>query len=188
MDKDTNITEGQEGVMMRFRWLFVLSITLLLMTPTAIADDDDDDEQKILGIEGEDLGDIALYLLVATLLIVVWKPAFFWLRKHGPDRFQQEPREFKRKLGVFNRKFMKGHTWVGFAAAIIGTVHGIVLEWHWTLWAGMLCVWILVFSGSMMQWRWPPKEVRKGARLLHMQRTLSIIAIVLLIIGHGVVD
>ena len=178
-------------VMMRFRWWFVIYISLLLMTPTAFADDDDDnndDEQKILGIEGEDLGDIALYLMVATLLIVVWKPTFTWLRKHGPDRFQQEPREFKRKLGVFNRKFMKVHTWVGFAAAIIGTVHGIVLEWHWTLWVGMLCVWILVFSGSMMQWRWPPKEVRKGARLLHMQRTLSIIAIVLLIIGHGIVD
>jgi len=39
-----------------------------------------------------------------------------------------------------------------------------------------------------MQWRWPPKEVRKGARLLHLQRTLSVIAIVLLLIGHGIVD
>ena len=177
----------------RLRWCLVLALLLLLMTSTALADgddddDDDDDEQKILGIEGEDLGNIALYLLIVTLTIVIWKPLFKWLRTYGPEHFDKEPREFKRKLGVFNRRFMKIHNWIGFGTAVVGTIHGIVLEWHWTLWAGMAALWILVFSGSMMQWRWPPKEVRKGARLLHLQRTLSVVAIVLLLIGHGIVD
>jgi len=39
-----------------------------------------------------------------------------------------------------------------------------------------------------MQWKWPPKEVRKGARLLHMQRAMSVAALVLLVVGHGLVD
>ncbi|MBT5594609.1 MAG: hypothetical protein HOJ60_03645, partial [Euryarchaeota archaeon] len=53
--------------MRRLRWCLVLALLLLLMTSTVLADggdDDDDDEQKILGIEGEDLGNIALFLLI----------------------------------------------------------------------------------------------------------------------------
>ncbi len=178
------------------RWFLILAVLLLLITPAALAeedddeddDDDDNDDEQILGLDGKDLGNVALYLLIASLLIVLWKPTFRWLRKKGPEIFDTEPREFKRKLGVFNRRYMKVHNWIGFATAIVGTIHGIALEWHWTLWAAMVALWILVFSGSMMQWRWPPKEVRKGARLLHLQRTMSIVAIVLLLIGHGIVD
>ncbi|MCH1540198.1 MAG: hypothetical protein L7S56_02005 [Candidatus Poseidonia sp.] len=179
--------------MRSLRWSLVLALLLLSLTSTALADgddgdDDDDDEQKVLGIDGEDLGDVALYLLIATLLIVIWKPVFKWLRKNGPELFDKEPRKFKRKLGVFNRRFMKVHNWIGLGTAVVGTIHGYVLEWHWTLWAGMGALWILVFSGSMMQWRWPPKEFRKGARLLHLQRTLSLVALILLYVGHGIVD
>lgn len=174
----------------RIRWPSVLAVLLLLITPTALAEDDDDDidDEQILGMDGEELGNVALYLLIASLLIVLWKPTFRWLRKKGPELFDTEPREFKRKLGVFNRRYMKVHNWIGFATAVVGTIHGIALEWHWTLWAAMVALWILVFSGSMMQWRWPPKEMRKGARLLHLQRTMSVVAIILLLIGHGIVD
>lgn len=175
----------------RFGTGLTLVVLLLLLTPTALAHeekDEDEDEPKILGIEGEDLGNVALYFLIATLAIALWKPAFKWLRKHGPERFDKEPREFKQKLGVFNRRFMKVHNWIGLGTAVLGTVHGFILEWHWTLWAGMVALWVLVFSGSMMQWRWPPKEMRKGARMLHFQRTLSIVAIILLYVGHVIVD
>ena len=178
--------------LMRLRWCLVLALSFLLMTSTALADDgdddDDDDDEKILGIDAEGLGDVALYFLIATLSIAIWKPSFKWLRKNGPKLFNTEPRPFKKKLGVFNRRFMKVHNWLGVIAAVVGTAHGFVLEWHWTLWAGMAGIWILIFSGSLMQWKWPPKEFRKGARILHMQRALSIIAIVLLYVGHGIVD
>ena len=40
----------------------------------------------------------------------------------------------------------------------------------------------------MMRWKWPPREIRRGARLLHLNRSLSIIAVVLLFIGHEIVD
>ena len=80
----------------------------------------------MLGIEGEDLGNIALYLLILTLMIVIWKPTFKWLRKYGPERFEKEPREFKRKLGVFNRRFMKIHNWIGFGTVVVVVV--VVVE------------------------------------------------------------
>ena len=169
----------------------LITLTMLLASLAGCAGDDDDDaddDEKILGIDAEGLGDVALYFLIATLSIAIWKPSFKWLRKNGPKLFNTEPRPFKKKLGVFNRRFMKVHNWLGVIAAFVGTAHGFVLEWHWTLWAGMAGIWILIFSGSLMQWKWPPKEFRKGARLLHMQRALSIIAIVLLYVGHGIVD
>jgi len=171
------------------RWWVFIGLTLLLfIQPVGADDDDEDDDVEILGIEGEDIGNIALYLMIGTLAIIIWKPSFHWLRKNGADLFKTEPREFKRNLGVFNRRFMRVHNWLGFGTAVVGTVHGYVLEWHWTLWAGMAALWILIFSGSAMQWKWPPKEFRKGARLLHLQRLLSIAAIALLLIGHELVD
>lgn len=182
------------GSVMLRRWLFLFLVVSLLLAQPVYADDDDDedddddDDEKIFGIEAEGLGDVSLYLLIGTILIVVWKPTFMWLRKNGPDLFNREPREFKKKLGVYNRRFMKVHLWIGFGAAILGTIHGYVLEWHWTLWLGTAFIWVLVISGTMMKWRWPPREMRKGARLLHMQRTLTILSVVLLLIGHGIVD
>ena len=177
--------------MQRIHILTTAFFIALLMMNGAMADeheDDDEEEATILGIEGEDLGSVALYLMIATIAIVLWKPLFKWLRANGPERFDREPREFKRQLGIFNRRFMKAHNWFGISAAVVGTIHGYVVEWHWTLWIGMGAIWLLVVSGLMMQWKWPPREFRRGARLLHLQRTLTIVAIVLLWVGHQIVD
>lgn len=151
-------------------------------------DDDDDDHESIMGIEMEGLGEFAQFLLIFTLSIVIWKPLFMWLRKNGPDLFKKEPRPFKKTLGVINRRYMKIHLWAGFFAALLGTIHGYFLEWHWTLWAGTAAMWILVISGGLLQWKWPPKEFRRGARILHMQRTLSVLLVILLVVGHNIVD
>ena len=51
----------------------------------------------------------------------------------------------------------------------------------WLGWFGMLFMSIL---GALMQWKWPPKKVRKGARLLHSQRALLVITVALLVFGH----
>ncbi|MDG1556833.1 MAG: hypothetical protein P8Q98_03430 [Candidatus Poseidoniaceae archaeon] len=179
---------------MRFQQVFfLLAATVLILSMSVMADVDDnenedDDEVTLLGIEAESWGSASLYLLVATVLIVGWKPTFRWLRVHGAERFDQEPREFKRKLGVFNRRFMRTHNWLGMSAVVIGTLHGIVLEWHWTLWVGLASLWLLVISGSLMQWKWPPKSFRRGGRLLHMQRTFTVVAIIMLLIGHQILD
>lgn len=173
-------------------FLLFLVIASVFLVSVASADgprdrDDDGEDVTIAGIEAEGLGTVAQVLMIGTMLIIAWKPAFKWLRTHGPDLFGKEPQAFKKSLGVFNRRFMRVHNWIGFIAVLIGTVHGYVLEWHWTLWLAMACLWILVLSGSIMQWKWPPKEFRKGARLLHMQRAMSIVAIILLVIGHELV-
>ena len=64
------------------RWLLLLLASLLILIPGVYADDDDDeedDEETIFGIEGEGLGDVALYLMGGSLAIVAWKPTFHWL-------------------------------------------------------------------------------------------------------------
>ena len=65
------------GSVMLHRWLLSLLVVSLLFTQSVYADDDgdeddDDDDEKIFGIEAEGLGDISLYLLIGTILIVVW--------------------------------------------------------------------------------------------------------------------
>ena len=180
--------------MKRNHLVVLLFLAYLLSLHTVLADADDaeeddeeeDDEPTVFGLEAEGLGDVALYLFVGAVSIVVWKPLFKWLRANGPELLDREPRAFKRQLGVFNRRFMKAHNWIGLFAAILGTVHGYVLEWHWTLWAGTGAMWLLVISGYMMQWKWPPREFRRGARLLHMQRALTVLSIALLWVGHQI--
>ncbi|MFZ8906131.1 MAG: hypothetical protein ACO2Y2_02105 [Poseidonia sp.] len=174
--------------------LRALLVVLFLLVPMTVAsadgdvDDEEDDEAQVFGLDAEGLGEVAQWLMVGTLLIVVWKPLFKWLRTNGPERFGVEARPFKKKLGVFNRRFMRVHVWIGLGAVVLGTVHGYVLEWHWTLWVAMLFLWLLVVSGGLMMWKTPPRQIRKASRLLHMQRAMSVLAVALLLIGHALVD
>ena len=169
------------------RWLAALLALLLLAAPVHADgddddDDDDDEEGSVLGLDGEGLGEAAQVLLVLTLSIVVWKPLFGWLRKGGIEALNiEDARAWKKKLGTFNRRFMKVHTWIAIAMLVAGVL-------IWMLWLAMALMGLLSLAGGMMQWKWPPKEVRKGARLLHMQRAMSVAAIVLLVVGHGLVD
>ncbi|MGA0352450.1 MAG: hypothetical protein ACO3NY_02235 [Poseidonia sp.] len=174
--------------------LRALLVVLFLLVPMTVAsadgdvDDEEDDEAQVFGLDAEGLGEVAQWLMVGTLLIVVWKPLFKWLRTNGAERFGVEARPFKKKLGVFNRRFMRVHVWIGLGAVVLGTVHGYVLEWHWTLWVAMLFLWLLVVSGGLMMWKTPPRQIRKASRLLHMQRAMSVLAVALLLIGHALVD
>ena len=169
-------------------------MVLFLLFPMTVAsadgdvDDEEDDEAQVFGLDAEGLGEVAQWLMVGTLLIVVWKPLFKWLRTNCPERFGVEARPFKKKLGVFNRRFMRVHVWIGLGAVVLGTVHGYVLEWHWTLWVAMLFLWLLVVSGGLMMWKTPPRQIRKASRLLHMQRAMSVLAVALLLVGHALVD
>ena len=153
-----------------------------------IEEEKEDEDITYFGIEMEGLGEIAQILFIFTLTIIVWKPGFLWLRKKGPELFKKEAKPFKKSLNKFNKRYMSVHIWAGFFAALLGTVHGYFLEWHWTLWAGTAAIWTLVISGGLLKWKWPPKEFRKGARILHMQRALTVLAIVLLVVGHELVD
>ncbi len=98
---------------------------------------------------------------------------------------EMENRLVKKNIGIANRWFMKIHDWLGFGAALIGTLHGLLMDdWGLEFWLPMGGFWILVISGYLMRVKWPPKQVRKGARLLHMQRLIAIVAVIVLFIAH----
>ena len=174
------------------RWLIPL-LCLSLLSFGVLADgdgddddDDDDDDEKILGVDAEDLGEVALWTFVFTLTIVVWKPAFIYLQRNAKTLFK-EPKPVKKKMKVFNRIYMRIHYWIGFIAVVVGGIHGLgsMSEdngWmYWAGWAGMVS---MTITGSLMLWKWPPKTVRKGARLLHAQRVTLVVTIILLYVAH----
>ncbi len=170
-------------------------MALLLVPFTVHADGNEDDEGdeddsgSILGLDGEGLGETSQVLLILTFSIVLWKPLFGWLRKGGVEVLNiEDPRAWKKRLGVMNRRYMSVHTWVAVAMLITGLLHGLASQSHWMLWLSMALMGVLGLVGSMMQWKWPPKEVRRGARLLHTQRAMSVAALVLLVVGHALVD
>ena len=171
------------------RWLIYL-LLLLLISPVALADDDDDDDDdddaKILGLEAEGLGDFALWTFVFTVSIVVWKPSHIYLRRNAKKLFEN-PKMVKEKLSSFNRIYMRAHYWIGLVAVVVGGVHGLGMiqednGWmYWAGWAGMV---IMTITGALLLWKWPPKKVRKGARMLHAQRAILVLTIIFLVVSH----
>ena len=85
--------------------IFVLIVIIMAMfTPFASADegqdhDHDDEEEEIkklfLGIEGEILGTVALWTMIATLTILIWKPLRARMSISGHDWFKLEKKPFK---------------------------------------------------------------------------------------------
>jgi hypothetical protein len=156
----------------------------------SISDDDDDDDggdddDNPWEDSGESLGTAALVFLVLTLSIILWKPGVKLARQHLPDMLEMDNRLVKKNIGIANRWFMKIHDWLGFGAALIGTLHGLLMDdWGLDFWLPMGGFWVLVTSGYLMRVKWPPKQIRKGARLLHMQRLIAIVSVIILIIAH----
>lgn len=184
---------------MRTSTVLLLLCSLLLLLPSVAADEDekDDDDEKDGRFEdfGEGLGEISRNLLIATLVLILWKPAHLWLHKSGIKKHAErlgitDVRHAKKGLKKVNGWMMRMHLIVGVGAVIAGFLHGIMVTGLdaktivvWAGWTGLLVMSIL---GGLMQWKWPPREVRKGARLLHSQRIMLVITIALLGIGHRI--
>ncbi len=148
-------------------------------------DDEDDEDDGPYEDSGKALGYSAVFFLLLTCTIALWKPAVKFARKELPSMLEYDDRKVKLWIGKVNRWYMKIHDWLGFAAALIGTLHGILLgDWNWMFWIGIIGLWILVISGYLMRVKWPPRQVKKGARLLHMQRLIATISIVFLWLAH----
>ena len=168
-------------------FLMFLSIICVPGTFADSEDVEDDDDEQIFGVDAEDLGSIAQAFLIFTISIVLWKPSYRYVSKRARDWFD-DPKEAKKKIRLANKIYMRLHYWIGLFALIIGGVHGLgYLDeqnqlLYWSGWFGML---LLTVSGSLLLWKWPPKEVKKGARLIHAQRAILLATIVLLIISHG---
>lgn len=167
--------------------MFILACFLLMLIPSSIADgDDDDDDKQIFGMDAEGLGEVALWTFIFTLSIIIWKPAHIWLQKNTKNIFEN-PKEVKKSMRVVNKFYMRAHYWIGLLAVVAGGVHGMAYlgeEDGWMYWAGWGGMILMSISGSLMLWKWPPRQVRKGARLLHAQRVILVVTIVLLLVAH----
>ena len=174
--------------------LLLLFVLFVFLTPSVSADGDDEDkgDDDDDGF-GEYLGELAKSLLIATIVLIAWKPLHLWLQKTGIKTNAQRWRitdikVAKKKLLRFNKWMLRIHIIVGSAATIVGLIHGIASQmpdWEssaaWAGWLGLLAMSVL---GGLIMWKWPPKAVKKRARALHTQRALLIITIILLVAGH----
>jgi len=188
-----------EFLAMRSRLLKALSIALgllLLASPVAALsdddddeddedDDDDDDDDDAFEDIGEDVGTFSAWLLGLTLAYFGWKRVLPIIRKHLK---KTEQKDRLKSLNSWNKKAIPVHTLLGTAALITGIIHGLMMdEGALILWIAVALMGVLSISGGLMRWKWPPREVKKGARLLHMQRLLSAAVVILLLVGHEMV-
>ncbi|NDF33757.1 MAG: hypothetical protein EB157_04260, partial [Euryarchaeota archaeon] len=178
--------------------LLIALVLLLLASPVAALSDDDDDaddeddddaDDEDVGDEfedlGEDVGTVSAWLLGLTLVYFGWKRVLPTIRKHLK---QTEQKERLKSLNTWNKKAIPLHTLLGVAALVTGTIHGLMMdEDALILWVAVALMGVLSISGGLMRWKWPPKKVKKGARLLHMQRLLSAAVVILLLVGHEMV-
>ena len=177
--------------------LLLLLVLFIFLTPIVSADeghdDKDDDDDNDNDEFGEELGELAKSLLIATIVLIAWKPLHVWLQKSGIKTNAErwgitDLKATKKKLLKFNKWMLRIHIIVGTAATIVGLIHGIASQmpdWEssaaWAGWLGLLAMSVL---GGLIMWKWPPKAVKKRARALHTQRALLIITIILLVAGH----
>jgi len=164
----------------------LLALSLVSVVSADDDEDDDDDDESILGMDGEGLGEVALFMMIATTSVVLWKPAFIWLNKNAKHYFS-EPKLVKAKARIANLWYMRIHYWLGLGVVIVGGIHGLALTeglQDWLFWLGWVGLVLMSITGALMLWKWPPRKVRKGARMLHAQRALLVITIVALVASH----
>ncbi len=170
----------------RYALVATFALVLLLMTPISLADDGDESEGDD-GFEdmGEGLGTVSAWLLGLTLAYFGWKRALPGIRKHLKTTEQKDK---LKQVNTWNKKVLPIHTLLGITALITGAAHGLMMdEGGFLLWTAISLLVLLAVSGGLMRWKWPPREVKKGARLLHMQRLMSAVVVVLLLVGHEMV-
>ena len=163
--------------------LVAIGLLLIASPATAQVDDDDLDEDED-GLEdlGEDIGTVSACLLGLTLAYFAWKRLLPVARKELKDKQQKD---LLKRLNSLNKKAIPVHTILGVAALVTGIAHGLMVGGGpLMLWVAVVLMGVLSVSGGLMRWRWPPREIKRGARLLHMQRLLSVAVVILLLVGH----
>ncbi len=169
-----------------YRWLLLAALlSICLLAAPVLGDGDDNDDDDGWGEDGgKGLGVASAVLLGLTMSIVVWKPGLKYLRKNA-NSIVEDGRWLKKELGKANRWYMKIHYWIGTGAVVTGLIHGIAMnKWEVVFWAGWVGMLLMSISGGLLLWKWPPREVKKGARLLHAQRAILVITVVLIFISH----
>jgi len=137
----------------------------------------------------ETAGQIAAWLLVAANLPVVLSVLIKWTNRYAPITMG-----LKNALSGFNR-FQKKHL-MRFHFLLNPVVLGIAL-WHWLSsrckstalpeW-GLAVMFALIVLGLIMKFRLCPKQLRKSVYRLHTQPLVFLAMVMVLTIGHLIVD
>ena len=170
-------------------FLFICSI-LSLALPTVNADEDDDenaDEDDDENEWGEDLGSIAAWLMVASFSYVVLR--------------QKISRAKLKELGLTTKQYgqslqttLKLHMWVSAIATILAVYHAwlMIVDEGWfeddsiTGYIPLVAMIYLTLSGILL-WRrlpddWVDRVLRKKARQVHVQRWVTVLFVIGLLI------
>lgn len=159
-------------------WLLVL-----LWVPGALADDGGEEGLEDLS---EGLGVLAAAALGLTIATAAWN----WSRRRILLKaLRGRGTAIKRVMSWHRRLAVPVHALAGLGALGAGTVHGLWAEQgHWSLWSAMAMMGVMTLGGAILLWKWPPAKVRKGVYVLHGQQGLLAAMLVLLLVGHGIVD
>ena len=162
---------------MRF-WIFPFIFFILsLSLSTANADDDDENEL------GEGSGEVAAWLMVASFFYVVLR--------------QKISRTKLKELGLTTRQYgqslqatLKLHMWVSAIATILAVYHAwlMIADEGWfeddslTGYIPLVAMIYLTLSGILL-WRklpddWVDRALRKRARRVHVQRWITVLFII----------
>ena len=173
-------------------FLFVFSILSLILT-TANADEDgdedDDENEKDDGENewGEESGSIAAWLIVASFSYVVLR--------------QKISRTKLKELGITTRQYgkslqttLKLHMWVSAIATILAVYHAwlMIADEGWfeddslTGYIPLAAMIYLTIAGILL-WRrlpddWVDRALRKRARQVHVQRWITVLFVLGLLI------
>ena len=166
-------------------FLFIFSILSLILT-TASADEDDekdDDENEW----GEDAGSIAAWLMVVSFSYVV-------LRQKISRTKLKELGLTTRQYGQSLQRTLKLHMWVSAIATILAVYHAwlMIADEGWfeddslTGYIPLAAMIYLTIAGILL-WRrlpddWVDRALRKRARQVHVQRWITVIFVLGLLI------
>lgn len=153
-------------------------------------DSDNNRKQEKKDDEGnEPTGQITLWLLVSANLTV-----FLSLVIKSADRFSPLSKQTKnalRQINQFQKKYlMKFHYYFNPLALCIAVLHFLLSscrksslpEW------GLLLVVLMVFLGIMIKFKLTPKLIQKIVYRLHTGLPTFSVMIVLLVVGHQIID
>jgi len=152
---------------------------------TVSADDDSEDENEMKW--GEDSGTVAAWLIVASFIYVVLRQKIF--------------RKKLKELGITAKQYgqalknsLKLHMWASAIATIIAAYHAwaMIADEGWfeddslTGYIPLIAMIYLTLSGILL-WRklpdnWIDRSLRKKARQVHVQRWITIIFVIGLLI------
>jgi hypothetical protein len=153
-----------------------------------------EDQHSIPFLETDNEGNETAGQMAAWLLLVANLPVALSLLIKGMNRFAPIGAELKKTLANINRMQKKALMWLHYYLNL--SILGIVL-WHWLSSRckssalpelGLIVMVTVIALGFFIKFKLCPKSFRKLAYQIHTQPVVFIVMILVLTIGHLIVD